>query len=240
MPHATNNIPLTIPHDVRSRLQRLYVADAGVFLSVVTLDPVIRAALEVHGYDAETIAAGQALAATAGETVVKHPEGLGVRDEVDDKLFAAAEAVRDDFAGFHEVGRASFPAAADREGLGVAEDVPEDFDGFFAAAQHAYHQAGKAPYAEKMDKRGYTSARLAKLMEALEPLGGSPADGTSTPENLAAHNEAQTRLSNFMREIKGVIRGALRDKPALLSKLQLVKEKVKPELREDVGENPRQ
>lgn len=79
----------TLPRDPRARLQRLYVAAAGVSLSVVSLDPIILADMAVHGYDAEEIAAGLALAKTAGETVVKHPEGLGVRDEVDDQLFAA-------------------------------------------------------------------------------------------------------------------------------------------------------
>lgn len=147
--------------------------------------------------------------------------------------FSPREDVRDEFAGFHEIARAAFPSPADRAGLGVAEDVPEDFDGFFAAAQHAYRQAGEAPYKPKMDKRGYTAARLAKLLEALQAIGVSPA--TDAPPN-----EAQTQLAEYMREIKGVARGVLRDKPALLKKLAFVKEKVKSELRPDVGENPRQ
>jgi hypothetical protein len=135
----------------------------------------------------------------------------------------ALKKARDAYATFRQIARASFPDDADRLALSLTGDVPEHAGRFITLALASFGAADKPPQATKLAKRGYPPEKLAPLITALEDLTGNAgqqdqAQGDAI-EDTAERDAAYDALRDFMMELKGVAKGALRGKPALLSKL---------------------
>lgn len=113
----------------------------------------------------------------------------------------------------------------DRVPFGLTGDVPEDFQLFVGLTHTSHTNAGVAPYTAKMTKRNYAPARLATLLANLESFteDKSHRDEASGDAVQATkdRNDAYVLLRVYMKEIKGVARGALRGKAGALSKLKL-------------------
>ncbi len=103
--------------------------------------------------------------------------------------------------------------------------MPEDTGRFITLALASYGAAGKAPQAVKLVKRGYPAAVLDPLIADLNTLTGTSGDQDQAQGDAigdtAARDAAYDALRKFMKELKGVTKGALRRKPSLLSKLGL-------------------
>ena len=89
----------------------------------------------------------------------------------------------------------------------------------------SYGAAGKAPQSAKLIKRGYPATVLDPLIASLNTLTATAADQDEAQGgavgNTEARDAAYDALRGFMKELKGVAKGALRGKHALLSKLGL-------------------
>src|SRR5687768_15322755 len=120
-----------------------YVVEAQTFLQTASTDPEIRPILETHGYDGAEFAQGMGLATAAGSGLDLRQEKLGGRDNARDELNLTAREARAAYGAFRTVARAAFPKQQDRVGLGLAGDVPEDFEGFVTLARTSYTNAGK-------------------------------------------------------------------------------------------------
>ena len=74
-----------------------------------------------------------------------------------------------------------------------------------------------------MTKRGYTPAILAAHISSLQSLTGTAGDQDQAQgdaiEDTSVRDGAYEALKSYMKELKGVAKGALRGKHSLLSKL---------------------
>jgi hypothetical protein len=213
------------PRSAQDKILEAYIADSKKFLKVASEDTDIRPILEAHGYDAAEFTLGNGLAKTASDAFEGRATGMGRQKLSGDALDQAIKAARDDYAAFREIARASFPKDADRIGLSLKGDVPDDTGRFITLAEASYGAAGKDPYKTKMTKRGYPTTRLTTLLDDLDDLTGTggeqdEAEGDAI-DDTTDRDAAYDALKEFMKEIKGVARGALRRKNGLLTKLGL-------------------
>lgn len=209
----------------QDKIIEAYITDSKKFLKVASEDPEISPILLAHGYDAAEFASGEALAAAASAAFEGRATGMGRQKLSGQALLDAIAAARNDYAAFREIARASFPAAADRTGLSLKGDVPDDTGRFITLAEASYGAAGKDPYKTKLTKRGYPAARLTTLLQDLDDLTGTggeqdQAEGDAI-EDTSARDTAYDALKAYMKELKGTARGALRGKAGPLAKLGL-------------------
>jgi hypothetical protein len=228
MPDPTPPVPPAAPtvhRNVQNKIITAYVTDAESFLTTASTDTDIQPILDGHGYDAAEFAAGMTLVDAASGGVARRQEKLGGKKEAADELHLSASGARDTYAAFREIARAVFPAQGDRVALGLTGDVPEDFQRFVTTAHTSYTNAGKPAYTAKMTKRGYAPARLTTLLANLDSFthDKSKKDEASGEaiEATEERNTAYVALRTYMKELKGVARGALRGKAGLLAKLEL-------------------
>jgi hypothetical protein len=227
-PTSPSTPPANAPkvhRNVQNKIITSYVTHAERFLTTASTDSEIQPILAEHGYDAAEFAQGMALVEAASGGVAKRQEKLGGKKDAVDELHLSAQGARDAYTAFREIARAAFPTQADRIALGLTGDVPEDFQRFVTAAHTSYTNAGKPAYTAKMSKRNYAPARLTTLLENLD---GFTEDKSKKDEaageaidSTGERNTAYVALRAYMKELKGVARGALRGKHGLRAKLEL-------------------
>jgi hypothetical protein len=166
-----------------------------------------------------------ALVQAASGGVARRQEKLGGKKDAVDELHLSAQGAREAYANFREIARASFPDPGDRIALGLTGDVPEDFQRFVTAAHTSYTNAGKPAFAAKMKKRNYPPDRLATLLQNLENFTHDKSKKDEAAgeaiDSTEERNDAYDALRAYLKELKGVARGALRGKPGLRAKLEL-------------------
>ncbi len=217
--------PKKIQRSAQDKVIEAYINDSKKFLKVATEDPEVRPILEAHGYDDEEFTLGNDLAKAAGRAFEGRAAGMGNQKLTGATLGAAIKAARSDYSAFREVARAAFPADADRTSLSLKGDVPDDTGRFITLAETSYGAAGKDPFKTKLTKRGYPVSRLSGLLEKLDDLtstGGEQdqAQGGAI-DDTSERDAAYAALKEFMKELKGTARGALKGKNGLLAKLEL-------------------
>lgn len=228
-----DTIPTTTPKPAAPRASRAlqdqviqnYLIEARSFLQTASTDPEIRPVLETHGYDDAEFALGFALAKTALDAFGTRQTGAGAQDQASGDLQTAIAAAREDYAAFREIARGVFPRQEDRVTLALTGTVPHDFQKFVTLAHTSYANAGHAPHAARLAKRGYPAARLSTLLASLEALvttgsGQDEAQGDAIG-STAARDQAYEKLKEYMKELKAVARGALRGKAGAMNKLKL-------------------
>ncbi|HEX7261633.1 MAG TPA: hypothetical protein VF258_07440 [Luteolibacter sp.] len=215
MPDLTDPTPgVTEPPRKNSPQNKIitpYITASEIFLGVAGNDPEIRP--------------GTTLVSTARSTLEDRAGGMGQQSLKTAELNAAIAQARNDYAQFREIARPSFPHQADRLALSLTGEVPEDTGRFVTLALASYGAAGKEPHATKLTRRGYSAGELSSLINTLYTLTGTSgsqdqAQGDAIGDT-AARDAAYDALRAFMKELKGVAKGALRGKPALLAKLGL-------------------
>jgi len=209
----------------RNKLIDAYIASAGKFLKTASTDAAISPILATHGYDDAEFAEGFQFLKAASDANEDCVAGNADEKLTGEALTAAILEVRDDYAQFREIARACFTGDAERTGLSLKGDVPDDMDRFLTIAKGSYAAAGKDPYKTKLTKRGYPATRLTTLIAALEALETSDVEDTQAGGesigDTAKRDQAYTALRAYMKELRGVSRGALRGKADLLAKLEL-------------------
>ena len=223
-PTPAPNAP-KVHHNVQNKIITKYVTDAETFLETASTDTEIQPILAAHGYDAAEFAIGDGLVAAAGGEVAKRQAKLGQAEDAVDELHLGADGARDTYAQFREIARAAFPAQGDRVALGLTGDVPEDFQRFVTLAHTSYTNASLAAYTAKMTKRNYAPARLTTLLANLasftEDKSKKNQAAGDAMESTKDRNDAYIALRAYMKELKGIARGALRGNKGALSKLGL-------------------
>ena len=224
-PPGSNEPTPKRPRSAQDKIIESYITDSKKFLKVAAEDAEIRPILEAHGYDAAEFTTGNALATKASDAFEGRAAGMGHHQLTGAALSAAIKTARDDYAAFRDIARAAFPADADRISLTLKGDVPDDTARFITTAGASYAAAGKAPFAAKLTKRGYPATRLTTLLGNLDDLTGTAGEqDTATGdamEDTAERDAAYAKLKDFMKELKGTARGALRNQPGLRAKLEM-------------------
>jgi hypothetical protein len=209
----------------QDKLIQAYITDAEIFLDTASEDDQILPLLEARGYDADEFADAFARVEEARSAFEGRALGLGRKIGGTEVLFSANQTARNEYARFREIARAAFTAKGDRISLSITGDVPEDTGRFITVARASYEAGKKEPHATKLAKRGYTTEALDADLAALKSLTGSAADHEEEKGDAmgdtSERDAAYDRLREFMKELKGVARGALRGRQDLLSKLGL-------------------
>ena len=209
----------------QDKIIEAYIADSKKFLKVAAEDTGIRPILEAHGYDDAEFTTAAALAKAANDAFEGRATGMGNQKLTGAALAAAIKTARHDYAAFREIARAAFTADADRTGLSLKGDVPDDTGRFITLAGTSYGAAGKDPYKTKLTKRGYPAARLDTLLGNLDDLTGTGGEQDQALgdaiDDTSVRDAAYEALKDFMQELKGTARGALRGQHGLLAKLEL-------------------
>ena len=202
-----------------------YANECDVFVTTLEDEAEIHAIAATHGYNDAEIAVGRGYVTALGGGLQGRQTGMGQQNQKQDDVVQSEKSNRESYAAFREIARASFPLQPDRVALGLTGDVPEDMDRFITAAKLSYNAAKVAPYTAKMTLRNYAPARLTNLLAALDQLtgddsGSNTADGDAE-KSTEARDLAYDQLRAWMKECRGVMRGALRGQHGLLAKLKL-------------------
>lgn len=209
----------------QSRIIQAYIGDSEIFLHTAATDSLIRPLLEARGYDMEAFAEGLALTAAAHATFEDRAEAMGQQHAGTAALRQSNQEARHEYARFRAIARASFPDRADRLALSLTGDVPEDTGRFITLATASYTAGKTLPQAAKLAKRGYPAAVLDTHLAALRSLAttasGQDEGMGDAIEDTSHRDAAYDALRAWMKELKGVAKGALRHRPDLLAKLGL-------------------
>ncbi|MEP6810675.1 MAG: hypothetical protein ABI992_10560, partial [Chthoniobacterales bacterium] len=202
-----------------------YIGDAETFIITVSTDAEIQPVMEEHGYDATELAAGTALLQTAATAFGVRLTGVAGKAGKQTDLDTASTKAREDYAAFREIARAAFPEQADRIGLGLTGNVPQDLQKFITLAHTSYTNAQQAPWTTKMTIRNYAKARLQALNTDLTALTQSDSASNiaagAAEEDTTARDLAYNALKEWIKEAHGVARGAFRKNAGALTKLKL-------------------
>ncbi len=202
-----------------------YMSDTEQLLKIAMNDPEIRSALEAHGLDEAERATALRLTKGLRECFQARAMGLGAKTEVFQELNTTVEARCVDYRSFRDIARASFQDRGERQALSVTEKVPADHSRLISVATASYQAAQDDLFQAKLGKRGYSKERLQGLLADLAELTRMAAEKTDThveaQNHTAARDLAYADLKAFMKEWKGIARGALRKNPSALKKLGL-------------------
>jgi hypothetical protein len=176
-------------------------------------------------YDAAEFAIGYARIEAASDAFGGRATGMGRKESGTAGRSAAYQKLREDYASFRSIARATFPQQGDRVALSLTGDLPEDTGKFVTLATASYTQGKKPPYSEKLTKRGYPAAALDTHLTALRAFTNLAADHEEEKgnaiEDTSLRDSTYDALRAYMKELKGVAKGALRGKHDLLAKLGL-------------------
>ena len=133
------------PRSAQDKIIAAYIADAKKFLKVASEDSEIRPILEAHGYDDAEFTTASTLATAAAAAFEGRASGMGTQKLTGAALIAAIKAAREDYAAFREIARAAFPTEADRLGLSLKGEVPDDTGRFITTAGASYTAPPRPP-----------------------------------------------------------------------------------------------
>ncbi len=222
---APNDDAAKRKRDKQNKKITKYAGESQTFLTTLSGDPTLSAVASTHGYDTAELAIGQGYVTALGGGLQNRQQGMGNKEGEQDQLEVSEKTVRHDYAVFREIARASFPAPADRTALALSGDVPEDMDRFLTMATTSYTNGGQAPYIAKLTKRNYAPARLTTLLGAVTQLDKDESErdqaGGDAIDDTKDRDDAYDTLRAWMKECKGVMRGALKGQHGQLAKLKL-------------------
>jgi hypothetical protein len=189
-------------------------------------DAEIQQALGERGYDVAAIdEAITTLQEPAQAAFNARQTAIGVLKRSNEGLAAMEAHERKDFADYREIARAAFTAAADRTELGLNGAAPKDLQKFITMARASYTAGKKAPFTEKLTKRGYSTAAIdAELagIKGVEGLGTARAKAEGAAAKATKDRDAAFKaLKEWSGEFRKVARRVLRDRTDLLTKLAL-------------------
>ena len=201
------------------------LAEWGKMLKTAQSDSEISAALAIRGFDAEEFAEGDALHNAATKAFNTRQASIGDSSTAVSDQAVTEDSVREAYAQFRQVVRASFSGAADQQTLNLGGTVPVDRDNFLTTARASYEAAKGEGFKPKMPKRGYSDEALGALIADLDELE-SKAAAQDTAEGAAvgataARNEKYEAVKAWIKEFKGVARGEFRQRADLKKKLGL-------------------
>ncbi len=162
-------------------------------------DADLQTELAPMGYDEASLdEAIENLHAPAQAAYEARAAAMGKADSAQDLLDEAVMAERQDFTDYREISRAIFTEPADKTALGLKGTLVKDLQKFLTAAKASYSAGKKAPYTEKLTKRGYSPARIDA--ELAGKLGVRETGGQCAKSNFWSP-EARRRVGPSHRHI---------------------------------------
>lgn len=182
--------------------------------------------LEPRGYGAAALT--EALTTwhkPAQEAFNARQTAIGLQLSATAALGTAEAQERKDYADYREIARAAFPAAADRQALGLVGEIPRDLEKFLTTATAGYSAGKKAPYSAKLSERGFTPAAIDAELQGLKGVANfakAQAIAKGAAQKATETRDAAAKaLATWAGEFRKVARRALRTRPDLLAALEL-------------------
>lgn len=202
------------------------ISQAEKTLLVARDNAEAQALLAPRGYDVAALTTAlTTLQAPAQAAYDARQTAISLQTSATAALAAAEAQERKDYADYREIARAAFPAAADKQALGLGGAIPADLEKFLTAATASYGAGKKVPYTAKLAVRGYPPAAIESELQGLKGVAsfakaqaiaiGAAQKATETRDRAAR------ALADWMSEFRRVAKRTLRTRPDLLAALEL-------------------
>jgi hypothetical protein len=204
-----------------------FFTQATVLLTNAQEHPDIAAALEAYGYDAATLAEGQALLDTARDLYDAQIREYGEQHAATQAFVDASEAADKVYGDHRRLAKLAFKNDAQRQtDLHLNERKPQAFNPWYQQARHFYTalladseaQTALARFNVTADDLSAAQAQVegvASLKNAQEQEKGEAQEATQE------RNAAIEALDNWLADFRVVARIALEDDPQLMEALQM-------------------
>ena len=200
------------------------ITAAAQYLDTIEGDPEISAALATRGYDAAKLTEGRGLHQTAQAAFTQRQLTLAAQGHATAGVSGNAATAREMVIDFRETVRSITAfTAADRTALKVTGTLPTDKQKFITLARASYQAAQQPPYAATLATYGFPAATITAALAALDAYSKADTDQNtaigSATKAPADRNAAVKELDAYMKQLKGIAKVALRQRPDLLKKL---------------------
>jgi len=200
------------------------ITAAAQYLEIVKTDPEISELLAERGYDAAKLADGSTLQKAAQAAFTQRQTMLAAQGHATAGLSGSTAAAREMYIDFRDTVRSITDfTASDRTALKVTGTVPFDKQKMITAARASYQAAQAEPYASVLAIYGYPAGAITKALKALDAYSKADTDQNSAVGDAvkatADRNAAVKALDAYMKQIRGIAKVALRQRPDLLKKL---------------------
>lgn len=214
--------PVTRSDQDSAQIQDIMTAQAT--LAAVRQDAALTALLASHGYTAEILDAGAALAMTAETAFRERQYALAARLTAMQEFVARNETAREQYAEFRLLARGVFNTPAARTEMGLHGSVPADFQLFTARVRLGYATALATPaYRDALATHGMTAemlqsnlAQMDALVAAANAAAAARADAARTTR---ARDTATRELNRWMSRFRLVMRYATRHQPEMVARI---------------------
>lgn len=224
----TDPVEVTPKPVKRNAEQDQQIADkitaAAQYLDTVEGDAEISALLATRGYTTAKLAEGHSLQKAAQSAFTQRQIALAAQGQATAGMSGSASAARDMVLDFRETVRSiSTFTASDRTALKVNGTLPADKQKMITLARASYQAARQEPYAVALATYGFPAATLDAAVAALDAYSKADTDQNNAigaaVKATADRNAAVKELDAYMKQLRGLAKVALRQRPDLLKKL---------------------
>jgi hypothetical protein len=217
--------PTRQPRSPQDKQQAKEIAANGQTLDAVIADagtpgPTINALTE-GGYALPELKRGKGLQVTAQASLSAHLAASGAKDAATKAYLSAEKAFLSVYTTLRGLARSAFlKNTSALTTLGVSGTQPRDMLGLINAANALLDNAPKPEYADKLNRRAVTAAKLQNLRTKLDAL--KAADQVQEDSKGAAskavvdRDQAAAALKAWMTEFKAFAKIQFKDQPDVL------------------------
>ena len=217
--------PVRQPRSPQDKQQAKEIAADGQTLDAVIADAStpgsIADALAEGGYALPELKRGQSLQATAQASLSAHLAASGAKDAGTKAYLSAEKAFLAVYTTLRGLARTAFlKNTSALTTLGIAGTQPRDMLGLINAANALLDNASKPEYADKLNQRAVTTAKLQNLRTRLDAL--KAADQVQEDSKGAAskavvqRDQAAAALKDWLTEFKAFAKIQFKDQPDVL------------------------
>ena len=194
-------------------------------LDVAQHDPEVAGRLTLRGYAPTKIAEGTALQHAAQLKFNARQIAMSLQDQAGEKRDAALALTLKTYVDFRGIARSIFPVASDQAALGLSGEISRDTQQVITDMRASYAAALLEPHAAILATYGYDAAAIAAAIATVDDFEAAATAFTAAIAEAgkarADRDAAYDDLEKWMKQLRGVARVALGDRPDLKKKMQL-------------------
>jgi hypothetical protein len=201
------------------------ITEAQQLIETARDDAEIALLLAARGYNAQKLAEGLALQASAQAAFTARQTALAAQKQAAAAVTGAETTAQHTYVDFRETARAVFTSSADRTALGLLGKVPADTQKFITQARASYTTAQTEAYQATLATYGFSAATIAAALATLDVFSDADkahqsALGAAT-QATADRDAAVKELNAWVKQFTKIAGVALKNQPALAKKLGL-------------------
>ena len=186
-------------------------------LRQVETRPEVAETLASAGYDSDKLQEGHDLCDLLQQYFTHRQETLNQRIKISKQLRESYHELQKTFSDFRVTARALFKDSSDRDLLSVSGRRPTDREKLMSVMEAAFTSAQKEPYADTLNRHGFTAERFAAKLEqlaAFRELDVQQNNAEQTAEEATRiRDEAADELEDWFSSLRNIGTRALRGTP---------------------------